>query len=252
MNYSTYCKTRLAHARTQLGTLDENEADLSVLLANINGVRNIIFEILDYLVNHYKGNIEEFRRLGFPIKAITYINDGKYIVPKAYDECIEDIKKMVGSDAVDFINQAYLIIDNPIYDQCILLLDAASKHRNKDEIIIDKPQTKFDYSEVDKGNSSGFVINWPHPSSDDFPLKVDMYGKPKLSFLQGMDNIVLLGTTVNYTDRSFLIKSLVTTKQLGKSLLITKDGSKVNVLITPFLENCIECCDAVIDLWNKI
>ena len=150
MNYLTYCKTRLAHARTQLGTLNEDEADSSVLLANINGIRNIIFEILDYLVNHYKGNTDESYKVTFPIKAVVYTDNGEKIIPKSYGERIKEVGDEIGQNVVGFINQAYLIIENPIYDQCIILLDAASKHRNKDEIIVDKPQTKFHCREISR------------------------------------------------------------------------------------------------------
>ncbi len=250
MNYLTYCKTRLAHARTQLGTLNEDEADSSVLLANINSIRNIIFEILDYLVNHYKRNTDESYKVTFPIKAVVYTDNGEKIIPKPYGERIKEVGDKVGQDVVGFINQAYSIIENQTYGGCILLLDSASKHRNKDEIIIDKPQTKFNCREVSRGTKAGVCIKLDYHSNNDIPIKIDMYGQPKLGFIHGGSNMIFGGLILNYTDRSFLI-NLITTRECGKSLLIRNNGGEFNVRIKPFLENCINCSEEIINLWSN-
>lgn len=59
MDYTKYITTRLDDAKTNLRGFKEVETDQAVLLAKINNIRNVFFEILDYTVNHFPGSDEK-------------------------------------------------------------------------------------------------------------------------------------------------------------------------------------------------
>lgn len=231
IDYSKYFETRINQAKNQLQLLDENEIDPAILLANINGVRNIIFEILDYTVNHFPSYMGNCRDLYFPILKLGECKDSL-----GQNMRFQKLKTEVSGEIDDYINKAYDIILSLEYDNCLLLLDESSKHRNSDQINEKKPEVKAKYQsfggpEVTKNIYGGFNI-----------------GK---FFNFGAGNCKMSNCIFSEPNGVTIIESIETIETNGNSLLIKKGEGKIRVLIKPFLEKSIKCCKEIINLWSS-
>lgn len=51
--YLDYLKTRIENSRKMLESLEENEINEGILLANIDSIKNSVFDILDHSINHF-------------------------------------------------------------------------------------------------------------------------------------------------------------------------------------------------------
>jgi hypothetical protein len=230
MDYFKYFETRLNHAKAQLKTLNEDETDGAVLMANINGVRNIIFEILDYSINHFFTQAETRNDLYFPILKlhgeVEDLNKNKYFIK---------INKYVGEDAKNFILDAYGLILSENYDRCLMLLSSSSKHQNLDKISEERNDINAEYISLGKNK-----------------IEKNFYGGVSISgFINNAQNIHMSGVYIENPNGSIIINSLDVERIKGNSLIINKDKYEVEVLIKPFLKKCIDCCEEIIILWNS-
>lgn len=225
MDYSKYLETRINHARSLIEGLNEEEKDEAVLLANINGVRNIIFEVLDYSVNHFHGYSGKCPNLYFPLIGLSQdigclTKDKRYI----------NLKNEVGGNIEKYIGDSYKIIFDPKFDQCLLLLQSSTKHRNVDEILDKKPEI-----------NARIVGN---------EMKKDIYGGFDIGGFKMGGNVRMSGCVFSGPEGVTIVESLETVEVEGQSLLINAGNNNIRVLIKPFLIKCVECCKSVISLWK--
>lgn len=83
-------------------------------------------------------------------------------------------------------------------------------------------------------------------------METDIYGGFKIGpfFKSGFGKIHMSNCVIQDPNGVIIIESLETMEVQGNSLLIKKGDTKVRVLIKPFLEKCINCCEEIINLWN--
>lgn len=230
MNYYLYLITRLNSLKTLLDLLNEDEKKKEILLAQINGIRNPIHEILDFTINHfpkYKGwNSGLYFPILNPDQTIEDLKQNKY-----FNKCIKTIE----GDIESYLYSAYKIILDDKYDQCLLLLTGLTKHRNEDLILNKKGHIEYEIS----GNEDLIEQNIYGDTSVGNLVKST--GGGKLT----MENCVIetpMGTTV--------IKKLVSGEIDGNSLMIKKGDKNIKVFIKLFLEKCIKCSEEIVELWN--
>ena len=229
MDYGKYLETRLAQAKNQTDVLSEEECDPAVLLANINGVRNILFEVLDYSVNHFSSKVLNFSNIYFPIlkpreeKSDLSKNSHFIRISKLNDKGLEE-----------YIMESYDIILNLKNEGCLLLLTSCTKHRNADSIIDKSPGIK---AEIE--------------GTGEFPIEQDIYGGYNIG------NIIKTGPGCNVkmsncvsvnSSGTTIINSLETVLIKRNSLVIQVGDQSIPVLIKPFLTKCINCCNEIVKL----
>jgi hypothetical protein len=231
MDYFKYLSTRLSKAFKDLEELDDTQLDPSILLATINGVRNVLFEVLDYMINQFPGYEGDSRELFFPILKINESLMDLDENPRAVT-----IKKVIGQKGINFVKAAYKIIFNDKYDNCMLLLNSSIKHRNEDLILGEKPSIEAK------------IISFGGPT-----LEEDIYGGIRIGGFTSMPGAVTDMSNCSMTDNSgkfTFIKKLETKIIPGNSLLLSKDGKQIRVLIRPFLKKCLSCCSDIVSLWK--
>lgn len=229
MDYNKYLKNRLESAGKQLGVLNEDGPDSSVLLSEINGIRNIIYEVLDYSINHFPGYNGESSNLYFPImkpgEMQNHLNGNKYFLK---------IKKEIGDKGAQYVMRAYEIILNPFYDNCLLLLDSSTKHRNQDNILGEKPDIEI------KAHSIG-----------DSKIQKDIYGGFNVDNFKFGGNVQMEGCVFKSPLGVTIVESLKTTRKKGNSMIIKRGSKEFCILIKPFLEKCLKCCEKIIEVWTE-
>ena len=228
VNYSEYLKTRLLHARAQFDTLDEDEESSAILLANINGIRNIMFEILDYSINHFSGYAGISTQVYFPLLKFENLledlgSNKRYL----------DVVNIIGGKIVDYLLGAYTIIFDPKYEKALLLLNSFSKHRNEDIFLDTKMGSKVKYEnfggpKVEEKMTGGYKIGA-------FDVGIGEMTGCVLGFVCG-------GTVI--------IDKMETFEISGKSLVVKQNGKVYRVLIKLYLKHCLDCCEEIIKLWG--
>jgi hypothetical protein len=234
MNYSIYLQQRLKSTKVLLEDLDEDEKQEEILLAKINSIRNPIQEILDYTVNHFSGYVKTSnKKIYFPI-----LNPGAHIDALEQDRNFKNIKSVAGDDAADFLKESYRIILNNKYDNCLLLLTGLTKHRNQDYFIGKKPVLL-------KSSVIGDAVT------------PDIYGGFSIGdTFRFSGNVTMKGCYFSGPNGITMVDELETREIDGASLIIVGEQERsTRVLIKPFLEKCIFCCEEIVELWktyNKI
>ncbi len=228
---SDYFKTRINEVKDKLNLLDENEVNDGVLVANIDSIRNSLFEILDHSINHFPNYDNSRSDIYFPI-----INLNENIEHLKTDFKFCAIQKYVGQKAENYILDAYKIIFNPKFDCCLTLLNSASKHRNLDRISKEKNEIKGEY----------YSFGGPQ-------IEKDIYGNLNIpGFFHGMGNVHMSNVSIKTPNGVNVIISLNKVRVQGNSLVISKNGQEIEVSIKLFLNKCIECCEEIINLWNNL
>lgn len=230
MNYSKYLQTRLKELRDKYNLLDENEIEEEVLLANINSIRNVIFEILNYSVNHFPWYTGNRRDIDFPILGISESKEALLA-----NQLYLKIRDSVGDKATEYVRKAYDVIFNEKYDNCLILLDPSSKHRNSDQVAQEKPEVQAKYESF-----GGPVV------------KENIYGGFSIGngFQSNGPSMEMSGCVFLTNEGVTLIESLRTVKIQGNSLLINKNDQEIQVLIKPFLKKCLDCCEDILKIWS--
>lgn len=235
LNYLEYINERLKEAEIQLNILDENEKSEAVYLAKINGIRNIVFEVLDYAINHFPGYAGDSRDLYFPL-----LKPDDLIGTLETNERYVKIHKILGTSGVNFIKNAYKIIFQ-MPDKYFLWLDPASKHRNQDEIK--------------KGNMTAIDAKYSSPEKLKLPDKPDLEGFINIQIgtaLIRAKNVEMTNTVIKSEQGSVYVDHFYTVTLQQNQLILHKSGGEKSIPVKPFLKNCLDCCKEIITLWSKI
>lgn len=228
-----YFQIELEKAKKIVSQINIKSSD-EQLLPDLNSVRFIIFSFLEHSVNHFRDLSGTARNINFPL-----LNPSQKMLDLERDYYFLKIGEIIGLDEQKYIRECYQIIFPNNKFMNILFLDPASKHRNTNSF---NEKTIFGVEGEWKSLGSGTDII----ENSDGSINLGEY-----ILIAPGSKVIMLDSQIIGPEGITKIKNLNTVEFKGKNLEITKGGLTTSVQIQPFLKDCINCAENILEVWKS-